>query len=237
MSAQWHDQAKRLLAGDRRVLAETVTKLEQEAMAPEDWSVFPAPSEKTLVVGVTGAGGVGKSTLVAALVPFLRNRNVRVAVLACDPSSPVSGGALLGDRVRVEPRPADDGFFFRSFSTRGQAGGISRAVGPVIELLRRLDFDVILVETVGVGQDQYAVDEFVDQLLLVLNPGAGDEIQLQKAGLLELVDVIAVNKADLSGSDILISMLRECLPDIPVIPVIATKQQGLERLWDAILAE
>lgn len=224
----------RLAAGERHALAEAVTRLEQQTWHDADWTALPAPQKSTIVLGITGAGGVGKSTLVAALVPFLREKNLRVAALACDPSSPVSGGALLGDRVRVEPRPADDGFYFRSFATRGQSGGISPAVGPTIELLRRLRFDVVLVETVGVGQDQYAVREFVDRLLLVLNPGGGDEIQLQKAGLIELADVIAVNKADLPGADILIAMLRECLPAVPVLPLVATKQQGLERLWQTL---
>ena len=221
-------------AGDRRAIAEALTRIEQESWKQADWEALPPRSPTSFVLGITGAGGAGKSTLIAALAPFLRGKQLNVAVLACDPASPVSGGALLGDRVRVEPRPADSGFFFRSFSTRGHSGGVSKATGPAVELLRRIGFDVVLVETVGVGQDQYGVREFVDKLLLVLTPGSGDEIQLQKAGLIELVDAIAVNKADQPGSDILLAMLRECLPEVPVIPVVATARQGIERLWNAL---
>jgi LAO/AO transport system kinase len=226
-----------LKTGDRRAVAEAITLLERGDWDAAAWEALPAPAARSFAVGITGAGGAGKSTLIAALVPLLRSRNLTVAVLASDPSSPVSGGALLGDRVRLEYRPDDPGFYFRSLATRGHAGGISGVVGSAVQLLRRVPFDVILVETVGVGQDQYAVREFVDKLLLVLTPLAGDEIQLQKAGVIELADVIAVNKSDLPGADIFIALLRECLGTTPVIPVVATAPQGLERLWETIRAE
>jgi len=234
MSLRAREVIERWKQGDRRALAEAITLLEQGEWEEVDWQALPAPDAQAVTIGITGAGGAGKSTLVAALVPFLREQGLRVAVLACDPSSPLSGGALLGDRIRVEPRPADEGFYFRSLSTRGQPGGISQVVRPAVELLKRAGFQVVLVETVGVGQDQYAVHDTVDRLLLVLTPATGDEIQLQKAGVIELADVIAVNKADLPGADLLIAMLRECLPETTVIPVVATQGQGLQRLWAAL---
>ena len=234
MSEQWNELLPRLQQHDRRALAEAISLLEQGRSPPDLWDQLPPPVTPGLIVGITGAGGAGKSTLVAALIPFLRDQGLTVAVLATDPASPRSGGALLGDRVRVEPRPADDGFYFRSFSTRGATGGISPAVQPAAELLRRLGYQIVLMETVGVGQDQYAVRPLVERLLLVLSPATGDEIQLQKAGVIELADVIAVNKADLPGADILIALLRECLPEIPVVPVVATMSQGLPRLWQAL---
>jgi LAO/AO transport system kinase len=223
--------------GDRRELAAALTLIEQGRWTEADWERLPPAKSNVLAAGITGAGGAGKSTLIAALVPWLRERGLTVAVLATDPSSPVTGGALLGDRIRIDARPDDPGFYFRSFGTRGETGGISAAVAPAVRLLKSVGFDVVLVETIGAGQDQVAVRACVDRLVLVLTPQAGDQIQLQKAGLLEVADVIAINKADLTGADILLAMMRECLPDIPVIPVVAAQGQGLERLWNAVTGQ
>lgn len=229
--------ADRLLRKDRRALAAAITALESGQWTDEDWNQLPAPDQPPITVGITGAGGAGKSTLIAALITLLREQQLSVAVLACDPSSPLTGGALLGDRIRVETRPQDSQFYFRSLSTRGATGGVSAVIGDAVRLMAAARFDVVLVESVGAGQDQYGIRQFVDKLLLLLTPGSGDEIQLQKAGLIELADLIAVNKCDLPGADLLIAMLRECLPDIKVIPIVATQAEGIKQLWTALSAD
>ena len=223
-----------LLGGDRLALAQAITRLELGTWEAADWLPLQAGGRKAFSVGLTGSGGAGKSTLAGALVEYLRQRDISTAVLANDPSSPISGGALLGDRVRLEPRPLDPGCYFRSLATRGHHGGISPVVGEAVRLLGAVGFEVVLVETVGVGQDEYAVHSFVDRLVLLLTPGSGDEIQLQKAGLIELADVIVVNKADLPGADVLLAMLRELLPHTPSLPVVANRSQGIEQLWQTL---
>lgn len=205
----------------------------EELQAP----AFPAADVR--VVGVTGSAGAGKSTLLAALIGHLRRRGSTVAVLACDPQSPVTGGALLGDRIRVKFDPQDEGVFFRSLSTRGAPGGISRAVGPAVHLLGGFGFDVVLVETVGIGQDQVDARHVVDTLVLLLTPNTGDQVQWEKAGVLEVADIIVVNKADLPGADRLRQQVTDCSslghgPTVPVLEVVATTGQGVEELWRAI---
>lgn len=227
----------RLAARDRRALARLLTLVES-GTAPQ----LPAvnTSKSPLVVGITGSGGAGKSTLIAALVKMLRERGKEVAVLACDPQSPRSGGALLGDRIRLKIDPQDEGVFFRSLSTRGGPGGISLATGPAIEWLKAFGFDVVLVETVGAGQDQCAVRDVVDRLVLLVTPHTGDEVQWEKAGVLELADVVAVNKADLPEAARVADQLRQALAlsthtaETPVLKVIASQGEGLEELWTAI---
>jgi LAO/AO transport system kinase len=231
--------------GDRQALARILTRVEAlDAAIP---SAPPpganAPTHKTLVVGITGSGGAGKSTLVAALAGHLRKAGRRVAVLACDPASPRTGGALLGDRVRMQFDPADEGLYFRSLSTRGEPGGISAAVRPALPWLAAFGFDVVLIETVGVGQDQTAVHDVADRLLLLVTPGTGDEVQWQKAGLIELADVVAVNKSDMPGADRVRQELQQMLAlsphtaDVPVLHVTASTGQGLEALWATIASD
>lgn len=224
--------------GDRRALARILTYVETGETLPP----VPAATFQAHVIGITGSGGAGKSTLVGALIGHLRTLGLRVAVLACDPQSPRTGGALLGDRVRVRFDPADDGVFFRSLSTRGAPGGISSAVGPAIPWLEAFGFDVILVETVGIGQDQIAVRGVVQTLVLVVTPASGDEIQWEKAGVIELADLVVVNKADLAGADQVRRQLLGALslspgqPTVPVLSVIANTGQGVSDLWRAIAA-
>ncbi len=193
-------------------------------------------------MGLTGSGGAGKSTLVGGLITHLREQGLSVAVLACDPQSPVTGGALLGDRIRVRFDPADEGVYFRSLSTRGAAGGISAATMAARDWLTAFGFDVILIETVGVGQDQIAVRAAVDTLVLLVTPNTGDEVQWEKAGLIEVADLIVVNKSDLPGADRVRHQLQSALSlspqsqRVPVLNVTAATGQGVPELWQAISA-
>jgi LAO/AO transport system kinase len=200
---------------------------------------LPEPTAPAPILGITGSAGVGKSTLIAALIDACRAAGRTVGVLACDPQSPLSGGSLLGDRIRARFDPADEGVYFRSFSTRGTGGGISRAVGPAARLLVRCGFDLVIVETVGVGQDETAVRGVADVVALLVAPGSGDAVQWQKAGLIEVVDVVLVNKADLPGADSLVAQLRESLgigdPEPPeVLAVSATRGTGIAAFLDEV---
>ena len=237
MSEPATELLERFARGDRRALAEILTLVELgRPLSPP-----PAPKvSATRVVGITGSGGSGKSTLVAALVGHLRKQGLRVAVLACDPQSPLTGGALLGDRIRVRLDPDDEDVYFRSLSTRGASGGISEAIGSDIEWLKAFGFDVVLVETVGVGQDQVAVRCHVETLVLLVTPHTGDEIQWEKAGLIEVADLVVVNKSDLPGADRVRQQLHSALtlspgaPEVPILPVIAATGEGVAELWEAI---
>lgn len=232
--------AARIQAGERRALARMLTLVEEGSAPTPTSQMLPNKTSSPLIVGITGSGGAGKSTLVGTLIELLRKAGLKVGVLACDPQSPVTGGALLGDRVRVPLDPADNDIYFRSLSTRGAAGGVSNAVGPAIEWLKVFGCDVILVETVGVGQDQVGVRPLVDRLVLVVTPAGGDEVQWEKAGLIELADLIVVNKADLPGAERVEAQLLGALslnPAVnppPVLRTIASSGQGIETLWKTI---
>ncbi|HXT59375.1 MAG TPA: GTP-binding protein [Pirellulales bacterium] len=228
---------------DRRALAEIISLVENgqlpspAALPPSSFSL--PPSSFPRIVGFTGSGGAGKSTLVAASIAHLRSQHRSVAVLACDPQSPVTGGALLGDRVRVRFDPADEGVYFRSLSTRGAQGGVSAAVGPAIEWLKAFGIDVIVVETVGVGQDQIGVRPLVDTLVLLVTPNSGDEVQWEKAGLVEVADLVVINKADLPGADRLRQQLLSALSlgtarAAPILSTVAATGEGIAELWQAI---
>ena len=193
------------------------------------------------VLGITGPPGVGKSTLIAALIGRYRSRGARVAVLAVDPSSPFSGGALLGDRVRMGEYSADPGVFIRSMSSRGELGGLSAATAGATDLLSAIGFDVVIVETVGVGQNEVAVLRLADTVLLVLSPGLGDGIQAAKAGILEIADVLVVNKADRDGVATTVRDLKSMVAlgrptgagaghwRIPVLTTVATERPESDR--------
>jgi len=181
--------------GDRQALAKAITIIENTGIAFEIEA-----SSNAQVIGITGAPGVGKSTTVDALIKLLRERNFSVAVLAVDPSSPITGGALLGDRIRLTDHFTDSKVFIRSLATRGHLGGLSASTKAVLQLTKIAKFDFIIVETVGVGQSEVDVMRVVDTVVVVLAPGMGDGIQASKAGLLEIGDIYLVNKSDREGA-------------------------------------
>jgi LAO/AO transport system kinase len=191
------------------------------------------PTTPPRIVGVTGPPGAGKSTTVGALVGAYRGRDLRVAVLAVDPSSPYSGGALLGDRIRMAAHINDPDVLIRSVATRGHLGGLAAAVPAAIRLLAALSYDLIVLETVGVGQSEIEIAAVADPTIVILNPGAGDAVQAAKAGLLEVADIVVVNKADREGADQTVRDLRaETMA--PILKLIAAQGDGIAELIDAV---
>ena len=191
------------------------------------------PTAPPRVVGVTGPPGAGKSTTVGALVGAYREQDMRVAVLAVDPSSPYSGGALLGDRIRMAAHINDSDVLIRSVATRGHLGGLAAAVPAAIRLLAALSYDLIVLETVGVGQSEIEIAAVADPTVVILNPGAGDAVQAAKAGLLEVADIVVVNKADREGADQTVRDLRgETMA--PILKLVAAQGEGIAELVDAI---
>ncbi|MCU1621945.1 MAG: putative GTPase [Frankiales bacterium] len=196
------------------------------------------------VVGLTGSPGVGKSTSTSALVAAYRRRGMRVGVLAIDPSSPFSGGALLGDRVRMQEHATDEGVFIRSMASRGHLGGLSWATPQALRVLSAAGCDVVLVETVGVGQAEVEVASLADTTLVLLAPGMGDGIQAAKAGILEVADVFVVNKSDRDGADTVVRDLRYMLSlgdrrtddgwRVPIVKTVASKGEGAAEVVDEI---
>jgi LAO/AO transport system kinase len=191
------------------------------------------PSQAILVIGITGPPGAGKSTTIAALVGAYRERGRRVAVLAVDPSSPFSGGALLGDRIRMTRHINDSDVMIRSVATRGHLGGLAAAVPAAVRLLAAIGYEVVLLETVGVGQSEIEIAAVADPTVVILNPGAGDAVQAAKAGLLEVADIVAVNKADREGADQTVRDLR-AETKAPIVSLIAARDEGLADLVAAI---
>jgi LAO/AO transport system kinase len=191
------------------------------------------PASLPRVVGVTGPPGAGKSTTVGALVGAYRERELRVAVLAVDPSSPYSGGALLGDRIRMAAHINDSDVLIRSVATRGHLGGLAAAVPAAIRLLAALSYDLIVLETVGVGQSEIEIAAVADPTIVILNPGAGDAVQAAKAGLLEVADIVVVNKADREGADQTVRDLR-AETHAPILKLVAAQSEGIDKLVDAI---
>lgn len=185
------------------------------------------------ILGVTGPPGAGKSTTVAALVGAYRERGMRVAVLAVDPSSPYSGGALLGDRIRMAAHINDPDVLIRSVATRGHLGGLAAAVPAAVRVLAALAYDLIVLETVGVGQSEVEVAAIADPTIVILNPGAGDAVQAAKAGLLEVADIVVVNKADRDGADQTVRDLR-AETTVPILKLVAAQGDGLPELVEVI---
>jgi LAO/AO transport system kinase len=235
--------AERLRGGDVRALARAISLAEKRDPAvPALLAEIEAGRGDSLRVGLTGAPGAGKSTLVDALVRSARERERTVGVLAVDPSSPFTGGALLGDRVRMQSHALDRGVFVRSMGARGHSGGLSAAAAEALQMISGFGFDEVLVETVGAGQSEFEVTRLVDTTVLVLSPGMGDLIQLQKAGIMEVADVYVVNKSDLPGASTMLRDLRRVVgrPDeegwaAPVVGTIAHEPHASQtELWEAI---
>lgn len=185
------------------------------------------------VIGITGPPGAGKSTTIAALVGAYRERGFRVAVLAVDPSSPFSGGALLGDRIRMAEHINDSDVLIRSVATRGHLGGLAAAIPAAIRLLGAIGYHVVLLETVGVGQSEIEIAAVADPTVVILNPGAGDAIQAAKAGVLEVADIVVVNKADRDGAEQTVRDLR-AETEAPIVSLVAARGEGIAELMAAI---
>ncbi|MDQ3538434.1 MAG: methylmalonyl Co-A mutase-associated GTPase MeaB [Actinomycetota bacterium] len=233
---------ERLLAGDRRALARVLTRVEDGSSdhLREAVRLLHPHTGGAQLIGITGSPGVGKSTLTNALLAEWRRRGRRIAVLAVDPTSPFSGGALLGDRVRMQDHVLDDGVFIRSMASRGHLGGLSWATPQALLVLDAAGFDVVVVETVGVGQAEVEVASAADTTIVALAPGMGDAIQAAKAGILEIADVFCVNKADRDGVDRTVRELRDMQhlghPEwlAPICKTVASRDEGIAELIDAV---
>ncbi|KAA1428888.1 methylmalonyl Co-A mutase-associated GTPase MeaB [Nocardioides antri] len=230
--------------GEARAIGRLISQVEDGSPVLREVMAALTPyAGRAHIVGLTGSPGVGKSTSTSALVAELRRRDLRVGVLAVDPSSPFSGGALLGDRIRMSEHATDPGVFIRSMAARGHLGGVSRATPQALRVLDAAGCDVVLVETVGVGQSEVEIARLADTTVVLLAPGMGDGIQAFKAGILEIGDVFAINKADRDGADQVRRDLRSMIsladrPEgawrPPVIKTVATEGQGAADLVDAV---
>ncbi|WP_031465423.1 methylmalonyl Co-A mutase-associated GTPase MeaB [Sciscionella sediminilitoris] len=232
--------------GRPRAVARLISMVEDASPALREVAAGLAPlTGNATVIGITGSPGVGKSTSTSALVSLLREQGKRVGVLAVDPSSPFSGGALLGDRIRMQDHALDEGVYIRSMATRGHLGGVASATGQALRVLDAAGCDVVLIETVGVGQSEVDVVSLADTTLVLLAPGMGDGIQAAKAGILEIADVFVVNKADRDGADQVVRDLKHMIslgrreregpswrPEI--VPTVASRTEGVGDVLTAI---
>jgi LAO/AO transport system kinase len=228
-----------------RALARAISVVENGGpQAPALLAALFPHAGRSLVVGVTGPPGSGKSTLVDRLTAHLRRQGKRVGIVAVDPTSPFSGGAILGDRIRMQGHASDEGVFIRSMATRGHLGGLAAATDRVLTVLAASGKDVILVETVGVGQDEVEIIGTADVSVVVLVPGLGDEVQALKAGIMEIADVFVVNKADREGVDRVVAEIESMLslatvegqPPPQIVKTVATDDRGIEEVWSAVEA-
>jgi len=232
-----------VLSGDYRSLAKAMTLIEREDPAAERvLADVYGSTGNARIVGITGPPGAGKSTLISGMAKHYRRQHKRIGIVAVDPTSPFSGGAILGDRIRMAELYTDRGVFIRSMATRGFMGGLAKATNDVVDLLDAAGFDMVLVETVGVGQDEVEVIRTVQTNVVVLVPGMGDDIQAIKAGIMEIGDIFVVNKADRPGAEktvtevtMMMSLVEEhgdWLP--PIVKTIASRGEGIAELDDAL---
>jgi len=220
-----------VLRGDARAVARAATRIENHTSGASELVRELAPhAGRALVMGITGPPGAGKSTLCDQLIALLRAEGKTVGVIAVDPSSPVSGGALLGDRIRMQRHHADPGVFIRSMATRGVPGGVARATSDLATLLDASGRDVVIIETVGVGQSEVEIARLAQVTLLVVVPGAGDDVQAMKSGVMEIADIFVINKADLPGTDQVEQELHGIAGDRPVMRTVASEGQGVAEL-------
>ncbi|MEJ8544209.1 methylmalonyl Co-A mutase-associated GTPase MeaB [Brevibacillus borstelensis] len=238
-----HEITRRILAGDVRGAARAITCIENDY--PERNQIlkelFPHTGRARLI-GITGSPGAGKSSLVDCLIGYLRSMKMTIGVVAVDPTSPFTGGALLGDRVRMQNHALDKGVFIRSMGTRGSLGGLSANTRDAVRVLDAYGCDVVLIETVGVGQSELDVMSIADTTAVVLNPGGGDSVQAFKAGIMEIADLFVINKADLPGTEKLQIEVEQML-DLakhdapwrpPIVKTVSTSGQGMADLWQEI---
>jgi LAO/AO transport system kinase len=220
-----------------------LSRLLSQAVHGDDMSgvlaALPAIPKKPLVLAFTGSGGVGKSTLIGRLLPILRKEKKTVAVLACDPQSPLTGGALLGDRFRFASDAVDEGVFIRSLAAASGQEGIAQFLPVMVRILERFGFDIILLETVGAGQGDVAVGELADHTVLLLQPESGDDLQWEKAGILEIADVVVIHKADLPGAENTEAQIKSMLTlsagrEIPVLRVSSKDPASVSLLWEVL---
>ena len=233
----------RITAGDLNAVARAISKVEDGAADAAELmkKVFPRTG-RALIIGITGAPGAGKSSLVDKLAAIYRKRGERVGIIAVDPSSPFSGGAILGDRIRMQALSLDKGVFIRSMTTRGNLGGLARATVDAVAILDAAGYAKIIIETVGVGQDEVEIVKTADVCVVVLVPGMGDDVQAMKAGIMEIGDIFAINKADREGVlrtekevEALLSLsMREDGWQPPIVKTIAIENKGIELLASAI---
>ena len=236
--------AQHLLDGNRRALARAITLVETGGPAAQALiSAIYTRTGRAHIVGITGAPGAGKSTLVNELALHWRQAGRTVGIVAVDPTSPFTGGAILGDRIRMQPLGGDAGVFVRSMASRGRLGGIARATGDAVALLDAAGFDIVVVETVGAGQSEVEIAGTAHTTAVIEVPGMGDDVQSIKAGVLEIADVFVVNKADREGADTLVRQLRQMLdiggpqPDgwrVPIVRSVAMRAEGVAEVADAI---
>jgi LAO/AO transport system kinase len=232
--------ARRVLKGDRRAVASAISKVENgDQGAAELLDAIGRNTGRAFILGITGPPGTGKSSLIDRLITEYRKAGTKVGVIAVDPTSPITGGALLGDRVRMVQHTLDEGVFIRSMASRGWAGGLSGAVTEVIQVLDASGIDVILVETVGIGQSDIEIMKIAHAVMIVTMPGAGDDIQVSKGGLMEIGDVYVVNKSDMAGADAmvinLLGMVRDMKGRRPyVLKASALTASGIDVLFSSV---
>lgn len=226
-----NDLIDRIRSGDRRALSKAISIAESD---PDGASLARGPVS---VIGITGPPGVGKSTLVNEMIAAMRRAGSVVGVLAVDPSSPITGGALLGDRIRMQDHASDTGVYVRSMATRGHLGGLARAARRAVALMSQAGFDAVIVETVGVGQSEVEIMDLADIVMLVLAPGWGDQIQADKAGIVEIADVFVINKADRPGVEELQRSLSEVVHSAgverPILVTNALTGEGIDQVLTA----
>jgi LAO/AO transport system kinase len=237
------DLVERVCAGDVRSLARAISFVENDAPeAAEVLSRCFAHAGDALRIGITGSPGAGKSTLVDRLARAYRARETKIGIIAVDPSSPFTGGAILGDRIRIQERTGDDGLYVRSMATRGSLGGLAQTTADVAQVIEASGKDVLLIETVGVGQDEIDIVRLADVTVVVLVPGMGDDVQSIKAGIMEIADIFVINKADREGAERVEKEIRtmQSLADShklwvpPVVKTIGTTGEGIDALLETI---